>query len=246
MVNRQTFSNFTKAFLGCCEMAESLLQDDDQYNCSVCLELMKDPVTIPCGHSYCMTCINEYWKRNQLIKTQCPQCRHEFPTRPALNKNTLLAEILEKLMNPKFQGSLPAVGEVECDFCTGRKLRAVRSCLQCQASYCDMHLQPHYNVPALKKHKLVDATDIPTCPTHDKLLEAFCRTDNMCICMSCVMDEHKGHDTVSSAEEREEKQVGHFSFIKPLILLQNTLRNKGMKFPCSWGEGVSAGIRVYY
>ncbi|KAK2864395.1 hypothetical protein Q7C36_003549 [Tachysurus vachellii] len=188
-------------------MAESLLQDDDQYNCSVCLELMKDPVTIPCGHSYCMTCINEYWKQNQLRKTQCPQCRHEFPTRPALNKNTLLAEILEKLRTPKFQGSFPALGEVECDFCTGRKLRAVRSCLQCQASYCDMHLQPHYNVPALKKHKLVNATEIPTCPRHDKLLEAFCRTDNMCICMSCVMDEHKGHNTVSSAEEREEKQI---------------------------------------
>ncbi|KAK3542659.1 hypothetical protein QTP86_032399 [Hemibagrus guttatus] len=188
-------------------MAESLLNDKDQYNCSVCLELMKVPVTIPCGHSYCMSCINDYWEQNQFKKTQCPQCRHEYSTRPALNKNTLLAEILENLSNPTFQDSFPAPGEVECDFCIGKKLRAVKSCLQCQASYCEMHLQPHYTVPALQKHKLVAATNIPTCPRHDKVLEAFCRTDNVCICMSCVIDDHRGHDTVSSAQEREDKQV---------------------------------------
>lgn len=216
-------------------MAESLLHDKDQYSCSVCLELMKDPVTIPCGHSYCMSCISEYWRKNQLRKTQCPQCRHEYPTTPALNKNTLLAEILENLSNPTFQGSFPAPGEVECDFCTGKKLRAVKSCLQCQASYCEMHLQPHYDVPALKKHKLVFPTNILTCSRHDKVLEAFCRTDNVCICMSCVIDDHKGHDTVTSAEEREDKQVGRFSLIKLLILLQSTLGNKGT-FPCSWGR----------
>lgn len=216
-------------------MAESLLHDKDQYNCSVCLELMKDPVTIPCGHSYCMSCISEYWRKNQLRKTQCPQCRHEYPTTPALNKNTLLAEILENLSNPTFQGSFAAPGEVECDFCTGKKLQAVKSCLQCQASYCEMHLQPHYNIPALKKHKLVFPTKILTCSRHDKVLEAFCRTDNVCICLSCVIDDHKGHDTVTSAKEREDKQVGRFSLIKLLILLQSTLGNKGT-FPCCCGR----------
>lgn len=186
-----------------------------------------DPVTIPCGHSYCMSCITVYWDRE--LSTQCPQCRQEFPTRPALNKNTMLAEILEKLRDITPQGSPPArcpaqPGGVECDFCTDVKLKAVRSCLECRASYCETHLQPHYDFPALRKHKLVVATEIPTCPRHDKLLEAFCRTDNTCICMSCVMDEHKGHDTVSAAAERDEKQVRPFSLIKALFLLQRVLK----------------------
>ncbi|MCJ8744019.1 hypothetical protein PDJAM_G00101460 [Pangasius djambal] len=188
-------------------MAGSLLQDKDQYNCSVCLELMKDPVTISCGHSYCMSCIKTYWEQDEFRRPQCPQCRHEFPTIPALNKNTMLAEILEKLRTTTLQGSPAQPGEVVCDFCTDLKLRAVRSCLECRASYCETHLQPHFDIPALNKHKLVVATEIQTCPRHDKLLEAFCRTDNTCICLSCVMDEHKGHNTVSSAAERDEKQV---------------------------------------
>ncbi|XP_026803908.3 E3 ubiquitin/ISG15 ligase TRIM25 isoform X2 [Pangasianodon hypophthalmus] len=188
-------------------MAESLFQTKDQYNCSVCLELMKDPATIPCGHSYCMSCIKAYWEQDEFSRPRCPQCRHEFHTKPALNKNTMLAEILEKLRNTTLQGSPAQPGEVVCDLCTDIKLRAVRSCLECRASYCETHLQPHYDIPALKKHKLVVATEIQTCPRHDKLLEAFCRTDNMCICLSCVMDEHKGHDTVSSAAERDEKQA---------------------------------------
>ncbi|KAI5615168.1 hypothetical protein C0J50_3393 [Silurus asotus] len=194
-------------------MAESSLLNTPQYDCSVCLDLMKDPVTIPCGHCYCMSCITDYWDRDQFSRTRCPQCRREFPTRPELHKNTMLAEILDQLKNISIPDSPPAQcpaaqpGDIECDLCTKQKVRAVRSCLECRASYCELHLQPHYDVPALRKHKLVVATDIPICPRHDKVLEAFCRTDNMCICVSCLLEEHKGHDTISSAGEREEKQA---------------------------------------
>lgn len=50
-------------------------------------------------------------------------------------------------------------GDVACDMCSGRKVSAVKSCLQCLGSYCKEHLKPHYNVAALKRHKLVDTTN---------------------------------------------------------------------------------------
>uniref|UniRef100_A0A8C2K4C7 FinTRIM family, member 97 n=1 Tax=Cyprinus carpio TaxID=7962 RepID=A0A8C2K4C7_CYPCA len=189
-------------------MAEAILGDQDQYSCSICLDLLRDPVTIPCGHSYCMSCIGECWNTNDLNGTyRCPQCRQTFKSKPPLNRSTVLAEIMEKLRSTESAQSLAGPGEIACDFCSGEMIKAVKSCLECRASYCETHVQPHYNVPALKKHKLVKAAVIPVCPKHDKLLEVYCRTDQKCVCMHCLLDDHKGHDTVSSTIERNEKQI---------------------------------------
>ncbi|XP_077469841.1 tripartite motif-containing protein 16 isoform X2 [Stigmatopora argus] len=100
-------------------------------------------------------------------------------------------------------------GEVLCDFCPTRKQKAQKSCLVCLASYCETHLQSHYDYPALMKHKLVKATGQmreKICAQHDKLLEAYCRTDDMSVCVLCMMDEHKHHDIVPAGTERTEKQ----------------------------------------
>ncbi|KAG7216351.1 hypothetical protein INR49_021756 [Caranx melampygus] len=100
-------------------------------------------------------------------------------------------------------------GDVLCDFCTSRKQKAEKSCLVCLANYCETHIQTHYDYPALMKHKLVKATGEmreKMCAQHDKLLEAFCRTDETSVCVLCMMDEHKHHDIVPAGTERTEKQ----------------------------------------
>ncbi|XP_007260534.3 tripartite motif-containing protein 16 [Astyanax mexicanus] len=100
-------------------------------------------------------------------------------------------------------------GDVECDFCTGRKRKARESCLVCLASYCKTHVKSHYQSPAFKRHKLVKAStglQEKLCSKHDKLMEIYCRTDQTCICYLCMMDEHKTHDTADAAAERTEKQ----------------------------------------
>lgn len=102
--------------------------------------------------------------------------------------------------------------EVLCDFCTTRRQKAKKSCLVCLASYCEPHLQSHYEYPAMMKHKLVKATGQmreKICAQHDKLLEAFCRTDETTVCVLCMMDKHRNHDVVPAGTERMEKQVSY-------------------------------------
>ncbi|XP_066533548.1 E3 ubiquitin/ISG15 ligase TRIM25-like [Hoplias malabaricus] len=205
-------------------MAEaSISVDQDQFMCPVCLDLLKDPVAVPCGHSYCKVCINDCWdQEDQTGIYSCPQCRETFTLRPVLRRNNMLAEVVEKLKRTELQAPSPAhcytgPGDVECDFCTGRKLKAVKSCLVCVVSLCETHLNPHLEIPALIKHKLVKAStklQEKICSLHDKLIEIYCRTDHSCICYLCTMEEHRGHDTVSVSTERTNKQSSAQTAVK--------------------------------
>ncbi|XP_062846502.1 tripartite motif-containing protein 16-like isoform X2 [Trichomycterus rosablanca] len=224
-------------------MAESKISvTQDEFSCSVCLETLKDPVTTSCGHSFCMVCINNCWDQEDDKGTySCPQCRKIFTPRPEVSRNTILAGVVEKLKKTELQASDPghcSAGpqEVDCDYCSGKKYKAVKSCLVCLASFCKTHLQPHYESPAFKNHKLVEASrrlQDQICSQHNKLLEVYCCTDQQCICMLCTMDDHKGHDTISAAAERTEKQ-------KQLLEIQRKFQEKIQNREKELGELINA------
>ncbi len=192
-------------------MAEARFSQDE-FLCPVCLDLLKDPVTIQCGHSYCKSCITDCWDQEEEKGVySCPQCRQTFSPRPALFKNVVFAEMLEKLKKTKLQSVVPAgAGDVQCDVCTGRKYKAVKTCLVCLNSYCQTHFERHEEFHSHKPHKVIEATgrlQEMICQKHDKLLEFFCRTDQKYICLLCLVDEHRNHDTVSAAAQRTVKEV---------------------------------------
>ncbi|XP_048011464.1 tripartite motif-containing protein 16-like [Megalobrama amblycephala] len=210
------------------KMAEGRISVDQEFLCPVCLDLLKDPVAIPCGHSYCKICITVCWdQEDQKRVYSCPRCTETFSTRPAIYKNIILAEVVEKLKNTKITADCYAgAGDVQCDVCTGRKHKAVKSCLMCLESYCQNHLEQHESWFKRKRHNLTDATgrlQEMICQKHDKILEVFCRTDQKCICVLC-MDEHKNHDTVSAAAQRTEKQ---HQLKKTQRLFQQRIQQRG-------------------
>uniref|UniRef100_A0A671VU19 Zinc finger protein RFP-like n=2 Tax=Sparus aurata TaxID=8175 RepID=A0A671VU19_SPAAU len=195
--------------------AANFLPSEDQFLCSICLDVFTDPVTTSCGHNFCKTCITEHWNTNQC---RCPICATVFNTRPQLHVNTLLSEMVsqfrlsaqQKASSSSSEQQVSKPGEVPCDVCTGTRLKALKSCLVCLVSYCETHLEPHLTASGLKRHQLIDPVENledRMCPKHDKLLELFCRTDQMCVCVLCPVLDHKMHEFVPLKEEYEERKA---------------------------------------
>ncbi|XP_074533907.1 nuclear factor 7, brain-like [Halichoeres trimaculatus] len=196
--------------------AASCLLTEDQFLCSICLDVFTDPVAIPCGHNFCKSCITEHWNTSTLC--QCPNCKEVFNRRPGLKVNTFISEMAaqfrqsakQEASSSSSEQQVSKPGEVSCDVCTGTKLKALKSCLVCLVSYCHTHLEPHLKMSRLKKHQLIDPVENLeswTCEKHDKLLELFCKNDQMCVCMLCSVTDHRTHDVVPLKEEYEGKKA---------------------------------------
>ncbi|XP_018560420.2 LOW QUALITY PROTEIN: E3 ubiquitin/ISG15 ligase TRIM25-like [Lates calcarifer] len=192
--------------------AASCLLTEDQFLCSICLDVFTDPVTLPCGHNFCRNCITQHWDIN--VPCQCPNCKRFFNMRPELRVNTFISEMAaqfrqsaqQKASSSSSEQQAAKPGEVPCDVCTGTKLKALKSCLVCLTSYCETHLEPHLTVSGLKRHQLIDPVENledRMCTKHDKLLELFCKTDQTCVCMLCSVLDHKTHDVVPLEEKYE-------------------------------------------
>ncbi|XP_056445002.1 nuclear factor 7, ovary-like [Gadus chalcogrammus] len=181
---------------------------EENFSCCICLDVFNSPVSTPCGHNFCRTCITKHW--DEQVTFKCPLCNMAFDTRPDLRINTLLSELATQFrtsIRVKDQLCVKP-GEVPCDVCTGTQLKAVKSCLVCFMSFCQTHLEPHQRVAVLKKHRLVEPMDRledRMCKKHDRLLELFCRTDQVCVCQFCTETDYKFHPVVPLQEEYELK-----------------------------------------
>uniref|UniRef100_A0A8C5KVT5 Tripartite motif-containing 58 n=1 Tax=Jaculus jaculus TaxID=51337 RepID=A0A8C5KVT5_JACJA len=67
--------------------------------CSVCLDFLRDPISVDCGHSFCLRCISEFCEKSDSAQGgvyACPQCRGPF--RPAsFRPNRQLASLVDSV-----------------------------------------------------------------------------------------------------------------------------------------------------
>ncbi|XP_075174636.1 E3 ubiquitin/ISG15 ligase TRIM25-like [Anomaloglossus baeobatrachus] len=180
----------------------------DELNCSICLSLYTDPVSLRCGHFFCRSCIVSALDAQEAAGVySCPECRAEYPERPALEKNRKVENIVER-----FSSTQPEMEETSifCTFCTKSPVPAVRTCLQCETSLCEEHFVAHNKSV---NHNLIEPTLTfkgQKCSTHKEVLKYYCPIDDACICVSCwVAGDHKGHDVElpDMASEKRKKKL---------------------------------------
>lgn len=184
------------------------LLTEDQLLCDVCLEVFSEPVSLPCGHTFCRACVEQHWEDS--VQRHCPTCKETFSPPPPLRLNRLISDVSLLFRGAQRSPQLARGGHISCDVCGEPKLRAFRSCLVCLASYCETHLKPHLSVSRLKQHQLSEPTEnleSRICPQHQKPLELFCRTDQSCVCMLCPVQDHKSHDFGLLRDQYESKRA---------------------------------------
>lgn len=147
--------------------------------------------------------------------------------RPEVSTNATMDRISVQIKKRKVStnGNVSAPGVVLCDLCADKKLKALKSCLMCLTSYCEDHLEPHQRVPSLMRHKLIEPArelEKRVCETHQRLLELFCRDDQVCVCLLCSKGEHEFHELVSVEEEGAQQRVSHWLWKHYLLQKQLT------------------------
>uniref|UniRef100_A0A8C1HAJ1 RING-type domain-containing protein n=1 Tax=Cyprinus carpio carpio TaxID=630221 RepID=A0A8C1HAJ1_CYPCA len=176
------------------------------FQCPMCKNLLTDPVSTTCGHTFCKDCLDKHISRSE---PQCPLCQEPVTTKPSVNK------AIEALLQEFHQTHLPNLDlfcgqrdTIPCDVCDEHlTFKAVKSCLICSLSFCDEHLKPHQSMARFKGHKLVspvEKLDQRACNTHGRPLELYCRRDERCICTLCVKT---GGDVIPVETERDRRQA---------------------------------------
>ena len=117
--------------------------------------------------------------------------------------------------------------DVLCDIC---QLPAVKSCLICQASYCETHLTPHLRDPVMMmKHRLTDPATFATshlCRNHNQPLEMFCKTDQTPVCAKCMQRDHFHHEVVAMEKESKRIKVRRRGWINKVTIIHDTFNAK--------------------
>ncbi|XP_030225764.1 E3 ubiquitin-protein ligase TRIM39-like [Gadus morhua] len=220
---------------------------EENFSCPICLDVFSSPVSTPCGHNFCRTCINKFW--DEQVQCKCPICNQIFDTRPDPQVNIFvskMAHLFRTAVRVKEQPCFEP-GEVPCDVCTGTQLKAVKSCLMCFMPYCQTHLEPHQRVTGLKKHRLVEPMDRledRMCKKHNRLLELFCQTEQECVCLLCTEGDHKSHPVVPLKEEYEVKSalLGKIEADVQQMIQERKLKIKEIKDTVEYSKNDADGV----
>ncbi|ROL46438.1 Nuclear factor 7, ovary [Anabarilius grahami] len=203
---------------------------EEQFTCSICLDVFTNPVSTPCGHSFCSSCITSYWE-GQGKSCFCPLCKESFRKRPELHINHTLKEITEQfkrmaettmtaprsatadLPSNPFSAAKPG-GQHRLVALPSGLLPEMKSRFQRTSSSEPLASHDASSLPPAKTpkrnfsvHGVSGAgSNGPQCPRHGYSLELFCKSDQTCICTICAEREHYGHSVMEAKREMNIKK----------------------------------------
>ena len=190
----------------------------EEVSCPVCTNIYTDPKQLPCLHSFCLHCLNQWHRTSHGRDTiRCPKCQ-------ALSRVPESGDLKDLPTSFYLNGLIDVLAirecktsQVKCGNCD--KSSSENSyCFQCCMFYCQdciighniMKTYKDHRVLALKEFQDKDYEDVMKrpdfCPTEDhnkEELKYFCKTCEMPVCQICVILDHGGHNMKLIKEEAE-------------------------------------------
>ena len=188
--------------------------------CPICLHELQDPRLLSCRHIYCYKCLKDYHKKgNHGNALPCPQCREVTTLYQGgvdnLSKFFLLNELKEVVMadDGEKEDKQQEHGGVVCstEDCGQPGLKYCKQCeFLCQQCYDD-----HSKSRVTKSHQVIPASEgeaftkskappYPQCHRHKhQLLDLYCRTCNIPVCVTCSQGDHRSHNCCDLDKQAE-------------------------------------------
>uniref|UniRef100_A0A8C9XM15 Uncharacterized protein n=1 Tax=Sander lucioperca TaxID=283035 RepID=A0A8C9XM15_SANLU len=109
----------------------------EDFCCSVCHEVFRDPVVLSCSHSFCKDCLKSWWTEKQT--QECPVCRRKS-SKPEPPRNLELKKLCESFLQQRDQRASEALCSLHSE-----KLKLF--CLDHQQPLCVvcLHSENHTN-----------------------------------------------------------------------------------------------------
>ena len=185
--------------------------------CTICLNEQHDPRLLSCRHIYCYKCLKDYHeKKNHGNALPCPQCK---------TVTTLYQDSVDILPKFFFMNELKEVAIAKdkvrkvkpqkhrCVVCSTGKCHqpGLKYCKKCEFLCHDDHSKPGIT----KSHEVIVASEgesftkskvppYPPCHRHkDYIIDLYCSTCNIPVCISCSQSDHRDHDCCDLDKQAE-------------------------------------------
>ncbi|KAL3891833.1 hypothetical protein ACJMK2_004079 [Sinanodonta woodiana] len=199
---------------------ESFSQDG--HGCSICLDKFTSPRQLPCLHSFCEHCLQDYITAKAgstdtiFEEFMCPVCR--AVTRPA-NKERPVREWASLFPNSPFPLMGKSKVERSCEVCSNSSdtssILAKKLCVVCEEFMCDNYAMCHKNMKITKSHQIIGIEQLESnpqtrfkflegfgCPEHDNEdIKFYCRSHETACCGTCFFLHHKACSNVLQLKE---------------------------------------------
>uniref|UniRef100_A0A087X571 Uncharacterized protein n=1 Tax=Poecilia formosa TaxID=48698 RepID=A0A087X571_POEFO len=162
--------------------------------CCICLDVFSSPVTLPCGHNFCRSCIQEHLTSDP--QRQCPMCKERVDKKHKLGVNTFISELAVQYRQSagRKPGSCAEPRKAPCGAPVRPKPRS---------SWSPANLHLHQSLSG-GETLLSEAESV--CSEHQEPLELFCKNDQISICRRCGATAHRSHQLVPLSDEYQEKK----------------------------------------